>query len=1039
MVQVLDDEVYGGLTYADVLWDTDVYGEWTDEGDALPAQVAVGTGSALNAGPSVSASAEVASGTGDALDATGSVADVVVVDAGVATGAGDALEATTDVAASIDVASGVGGALNASVSTSKSVDAEVASGTGAARDVAAAGKVVFAQVASGTGVARDATAYGGTESPTAGVASGTGVARDPQASKRVLIPIQAALGVGAARNPSVVASSAQPVIAGVAAGAGAAYNAQVATRTTDVQAPLTSVGGPGSAPRYLGGSSAIHVIADLAQADVVVPRPFDVPRYYGELPAIQVTNRSPSGMNMATGVLGPPSTVPIYRGRSRAIHVFGPSDDGGLVDYCPPSTMGVGGYIDTFNRVLTGEWGGDWIDQGHSEYNELSSTQLSVSDGWARIVATVDKEATAFQFGVSRLMALPLPQLYDLDEFVIAFEAAVGFQNNFQRVAYLQIQIGDFDGGFPMLDFPIQFEQFSFATDQLDFFLARDYLGFAPLPGAEQGLYRYVEGGEPFYLGVSSANIALTSSFDGTILIDRSLARGDTRITVGGYGTFIFKPIWAAASIPSPYLRIGVSDGHHENALAVSTFSIANVRLFNPGQRISSCDPYQGFCDWYVFDDYRTDIGRGQGLVSNEINNQMGFSDGYPKVLMYASGGGDWEIHDSILSVQTQPDNFGYYAQYPNDAQTLIPFLPWRGDVYETEWRFRFNVNALTTYDGTPNEGGQSSALWVEFGNQPVASSKVDVFEVEPALPDPDGFAGGMDLRTFNGSGWTTEFLWFLDPSSPYVGDPGFKQVVGVWENDAWYHVKMKKDATFKLQAKIWKEGTTEPEWQIEVQSADYNLERLAMSLQSVDTSIFGDRWEVDWIKFYDNCAGFYWERPETAGVIFRNQIGDPTTTLDRTVCLLESAAMVLDWHTHNQIQVWGGQLVPWCGRSESSIREFGTSLENAQQAWRHWGQYLDIRTGEPWEALMAHLAAGKAAILGGEYVELQLCDDFTGGHAIAVFPYFNGDRILVGDPLCNDFKYVTQTALRDFAEAQGVAFFGDPDKLYFAVSRSWT
>ena len=53
---------------------------------------------------------------------------------------------------------------------------------------------------------------------------------------------------------------------------------------------------------------------------------------------------------------------------------------------------------------------------------------------------------------------------------------------------------------------------------------------------------------------------------------------------------------------------------------------------------------------------------------------------------------------------------------------------------------------------------------------------------------------------------------------------------------------------------------------------------------------------------------------------VFRRQIGDPTTSLDGFICTLESAAMVLEWHTRGAISVWGGQLIPWCGKTEAQI-----------------------------------------------------------------------------------------------------------------------
>lgn len=177
----------------------------------------------------------------------------------------------------------------------------------------------------------------------------------------------------------------------------------------------------------------------------------------------------------------------------------------------------------------------------------------------------------------------------------------------------------------------------------------------------------------------------------------------------------------------------------------------------------------------------------------------------------------------------------------------------------------------------------------------------------------------------------------------------------------------------------------------------------------------------------------------------FRRQIGDPTTSLDSFICTLESAAMVLDWHTRGAVKVWGGELIPWCGRTESQIVGVGTNLSNAAQAWTHWGQILDIRSGQTWSDLMACLSEGRAVVLQGDYGEFSLAercqDNFVDNHAISVYPYQNADRLLVGDPICLDFKGFMESSLQAYAEALGAATFGvmSPQKILFAVSRPWT
>lgn len=186
---------------------------------------------------------------------------------------------------------------------------------------------------------------------------------------------------------------------------------------------------------------------------------------------------------------------------------------------------------------------------------------------------------------------------------------------------------------------------------------------------------------------------------------------------------------------------------------------------------------------------------------------------------------------------------------------------------------------------------------------------------------------------------------------------------------------------------------------------------------------------------------------PFTPGFMptFRYQIGDPTTNLDSWICTLESGAMVLDWQTRGAVKVWGGELIPWCGKTEAQIFGHGTSLSNVRQAWLHWNQYLDVRSGGTWADLIVALQEGRAVILQGDYgvfsTAIRCQDSFEGDHAISVYPYQVGDRLLCGDPLCADFKGIPVVDLQAYAEALGAAIFGtsSPQPILFAVSRPWT
>lgn len=169
----------------------------------------------------------------------------------------------------------------------------------------------------------------------------------------------------------------------------------------------------------------------------------------------------------------------------------------------------------------------------------------------------------------------------------------------------------------------------------------------------------------------------------------------------------------------------------------------------------------------------------------------------------------------------------------------------------------------------------------------------------------------------------------------------------------------------------------------------------------------------------------------------FRRQIGDPTTYLDASICTLESGAMGLDFTTHGQVSVWGGQLIPYCGRAPADIAKKGTNLQNVDLAWHHWGQDLDIQDGA-WEVVEDILRAGDGLIAQGWYDALPSIDrcssTFEEGHAFIVVPMFNGPgtSVLVGDPLCGGFKYMRLTSLRAYMETLARRVRNDEDRLFY-------
>jgi hypothetical protein len=163
----------------------------------------------------------------------------------------------------------------------------------------------------------------------------------------------------------------------------------------------------------------------------------------------------------------------------------------------------------------------------------------------------------------------------------------------------------------------------------------------------------------------------------------------------------------------------------------------------------------------------------------------------------------------------------------------------------------------------------------------------------------------------------------------------------------------------------------------------------------------------------------------------FRRQIGDNTTTFDGFICTMTSGAMALDFQTRGSVRLTGGELLRHSGLKKAEIVDNGTNLSDLDAAWRSVSAALKIpsiklqRRQNGFDDVLAALKNGRAVILQGDYRQLgkaNRCqqDPVVTAHAIALFPERDGDRILVGDPLCRDFRFIPESDLRRFAVALG-------------------
>jgi hypothetical protein len=130
--------------------------------------------------------------------------------------------------------------------------------------------------------------------------------------------------------------------------------------------------------------------------------------------------------------------------------------------------------------------------------------------------------------------------------------------------------------------------------------------------------------------------------------------------------------------------------------------------------------------------------------------------------------------------------------------------------------------------------------------------------------------------------------------------------------------------------------------------------------------------------------------------------------------CTMASGAMALDFHTLGQRDVWAGDLRHAPGQPDMTG---GTDLWDVEKAWAHYGEDLDIRSGDGWAECRADHDEGRALILTGEG-NVPGSATFDGAHAIAVLPEVrdNGDW-LIADPLSTGPEWVTEASLRTWAE----------------------
>lgn len=283
----------------------------------------------------------------------------------------------------------------------------------------------------------------------------------------------------------------------------------------------------------------------------------------------------------------------------------------------------------------------------------------------------------------------------------------------------------------------------------------------------------------------------------------------------------------------------------------------------------------------------------------------------------------------------------------------------------------------------------------------------------------------------------------------------------------SWFWLEFIMTAT-DVSVRAWLDGSGVPSYIVYTLPGGASTSLPTALIVNARTTTVGTtqaRWRIDLIEICDGldspdpdaaCGGCTdCEDPNNPGEqrlpftpgflpVFRRQIGDPTTTLDSHICTMECGAMGLEWETRGAVSVWGGELIPWSGRTEASIAASGSNLNDVARAWLHWGRLLTVRSGQTWSHVMSALGEGRAVLLQGDYGQFSLAercqDSFEGNHCIILLPSIVSGRILTGDPLCSTWHGRRETSLQAYAEAFGAAVFGttSPQKILFAVSSPW-
>lgn len=299
-----------------------------------------------------------------------------------------------------------------------------------------------------------------------------------------------------------------------------------------------------------------------------------------------------------------------------------------------------------------------------------------------------------------------------------------------------------------------------------------------------------------------------------------------------------------------------------------------------------------------------------------------------------------------------------------------------------------------------------------------------------------DGQTGHQAVAKFLVGGNSVSFEWGNEDRTPCLAIEGdtFDSVSKSFVSDEWWYFRFQMTQTEGgpvISASAWPSGENEPlAWDLEVDAGtETNDFRMLVEMWHEDGA---QQLQIDYLEIGHLQVAFEPRRSYIPA--FKRQVNDPVSPISSSMCLLEAGAMALDYQTRGEVNVWGGDLIPYQDKTATEILVSGAEITDVWQAWDNWDQNLTLCIGQPWSKLLESLLAGHAVVAVGDVSGLPLAYQHgpdEPGHGLILLPIFSEESIYVGNPHYSDFELVPLADVQAYMEAF------DPN-LVWAITKAW-